>query len=125
LTTSGIRRTGPPQAVQKLRDNFYLIQLSLSEMPGADWKRIFYDIQRGFPADFPPRSVEMTGALLRFRSDAASVEPRVALIDQWITRASEKAASMGARTEEERQRREEMARDQAELAELNARWAKL
>jgi hypothetical protein len=123
--TTGIRRAGPPQAVQKLREDFYLIQLPLSEMPGADWKRLFYDIQRGFPPEFPPRSVEMSGAMLRFRSDAASVEQKVALIDQWVARANEKGASMGARSEEERRRREELAREHQELAELNARWEKL
>lgn len=122
---TGIRRSGPPQAVQKLREDFYLIQVPLSEVPNADWKRLFYDIQRGYPPDFPPRSVEISGAMLRFRSEAAAVEQRVALIDQWIARANEKEASMGARTEEERRRREELAREQQELAELNARWAKL
>jgi hypothetical protein len=122
---SGVRRSGPPQAVQKLREDFYLVQLPLSEMPGADWKRLFYDIQRGFPPDFPPRSVEMSGAVLRFRSDAGSVEQKTALIDQWIARANEKSASMGARSEEERLRREETAREHQELADLNVRWQKL
>jgi len=94
-------------------------------MPGADWKRLFYDIQRGYPPDFPPRSLEMLGAVLRFRSDAASVEQRIALIDGWISRANEKTAGMGARSEEERLRREELAREHQELAELNLRWEKL
>lgn len=94
-------------------------------MPGADWKRLFYDIQRGFPPEFPPRSVEMSGAMLRFRSDGASVEQKTGIIDQWILRANEKTSGMGARSEEERRRREELALEHQELADLNARWSKL
>ena len=125
MTTIAIRRAGPPQAVQKIRDGMYGIQVLLTEPPSADWKRLFYDAQRDVPPDFPPRSVEISGSVLRFRSDAASVEQKIALIDRWIARASEKEASMGARTEEERHRREEMMRDLRELAELNQRWEKL
>ena len=59
----GVKRTGPPVAVQKLRESFYMVQVTLSEPPSADWKRLFYDTQgAGVPADFPPRSVEITGA---------------------------------------------------------------
>ena len=125
MTTIAIRRASPPQAVQKIRDGMYGIQVLLSEPPSADWKRLFYDTQRDVPPDFPPRSVEVSGSVLRFRSDAESVQQKVALIDRWIVRANEKEASMGARTEEERQRRDEMARELQELAELNRRWAKL
>ena len=125
MTPGGMKRTGPPQAVQKVRENLYLVQVGLSELPSADWKRLFYDAQRSFPPDFPPRSVEMSGATLRFRSDGASVEGKIKLIDQWIERANEKEAAMGARSEEARRRREELAREQQELADLNARWAKL
>ena len=125
MTTIAIRRAGPPQAVQKIRDGMYGIQVLLTEPPSADWKRLFYDAQRDVPPDFPPRSVEISGSVLRFRSDAASVEQKIALIDRWIARASEKEASMGARTEQERQRRDEMARELQELTELNGRWAKL
>ena len=120
-----IRRVGPPQAVQKIRDGMYGIQVLLTEPPSADWKRLFYDTQREVRPDFPPRSVEISGSVLRFRSEAASVEQKIALIDRWITRANEKETSMGARTEEERQRREETAREHAELAELSRRWEKL
>ena len=125
MTTDGVHRMGPPQAVQKVRENVYLVQVNVSEIPGADWKRLFYDAQRGFPPEFPPRSVEMSGATLRFRSDAATVEEKLKWIDQWIERANAKEASMGTRSEEARRRREELAREQQELAELNARWAKL
>ena len=38
--TDGINRAGPPQAMQKLRENFYLVQVPLSETPSADWKRL-------------------------------------------------------------------------------------
>ena len=123
--SEGIKRAGPPVAVQKLRENFFSIQVSLSESPSADWKRLFYDLQRDFPPDFPPRSVDMNGHLMRFRSDAASVEQKIALIDCWIERANQKEASLGGRSEEERLRREAHGREQQELAELNARWAKL
>jgi hypothetical protein len=125
VTTDGVHRTGPPLAVQKVREDTYVVQVNVSEVPGADWRRLFYDAQRGFAPEFPPRSVEISGATLRFRSDAATVEEKLKAIDQWIERANAKEASMGARSEETRRRREELAREQQELAELNARWAKL
>ncbi len=122
----GLKRAGPPQAVQKLRENLFLIQVLLSETPSADWKRLFYDAQQAAPPDFPPRAVEMSGAVLRFRSDSASVEQKINLLDRWIERANQKEASLGGRLDEDRRRRrEEMAREQNELAELNARWARL
>lgn len=123
----GVKRTGPPLAVQKLREGFYMVQVTLSEHPSADWKRLFYDAQgAGVPADFPPRSVEITGGVLKFRSDAPAVEGRIGWIDKWIERANQKEASMGARLDEERKRRkEEMAREQQELTEVSARWVKL
>ncbi len=125
-TAVGIKRAGPPQAVQKLRENFYMVQVPLSETPSADWKRLFYDAQQSPPPDFPPRAVEMSGALLRFRSEVSSVEEKIRWIDKWIERANQKEASLGGRLDEERRRRrEEMAREQQGLAELNARWSKL
>jgi hypothetical protein len=124
-TTTGIRRVSPPQAVQKVRDNFYLIQVQISESPSADWRRLFYDMQRDTSADFPPRSVEISGTFFRFRSDAASVEQKVGWIDGWIEKANTKEAAMGVRSEEQRKRREDLAREQQELTALNARWAKL
>ena len=36
----GIKRAGPPEAVQKLRESFYLVQVPLTESPSADWKRL-------------------------------------------------------------------------------------
>ena len=102
------------------------MQVQLTETPSADWKRLFYDAQQSPPPEFPPRAVEISGHLLRFRSDAASVEQKVAWIDRWIERANQKEAAMGGRLDEERRRRrEELSREQSELAELNARWAKL
>ena len=122
----GIRRAGPPHAVQKLRENFYVIQVTLSEAPSADWKRLFYDAQQGTPPGFPPRAVEISGTILRIRSDAATVEQKLGWIDRWIERANQKEASLGGRLDEERRRRrEELAREQQELTELNARWSKL
>ncbi len=125
-TTDGIKRASPPQAVQKLRQNFYLVQVALTETPSADWKRLFYDAQQSPPPDFPPRAVEISGAVLRFRSDGPGVEQKLGWIDRWIDRANQKEAGLGGRLDEERRRRrEEMAREQHELAELNARWSKL
>jgi hypothetical protein len=125
-SADGVRRAGPPQATQKLRENFYLVQVPLSETPSADWKRLFYDAQQGPPPEFPPRAVEMSGPWLRFRCDSASVEQKIVWIDRWIERANQKEAGLGGRLEEERRRRrEELMREQAELAELNTRWAKL
>jgi hypothetical protein len=64
--------------------------------------------------------------LLRFRSDGPSVEQKVAWLDRWIERANQKEAAMGGRLDEERRRRrEELTREQGELADLNTRWAKL
>lgn len=125
-SVEGIRRAGPPQAVQKLRENFYVIQVPVSEAPGADWKRLFYDAQQSPPADFPPRAVEISGAVLRFRSEAASVEAKLGWLDKWIERANQKEASLGGRLDEERRRRRgELAQEHQELAELNARWSRL
>lgn len=123
--TTGIRRSGPPQAVQKVRENSYLVQVPLSESPSADWRRLFYEAQHEPPQDFPPRSVEFTGSALRFRSDAQSIEQKIACIDRWIERANQKEASLGGRSQEQSRRREEWARDQEELAQLNARLSKL
>ena len=122
---NGIRRAGPPQAVQKLRADLYLVQVLLSEPPSADWKRLFYDAQQDVSPDFLPRSVEISGSVLRFRSDASGVETKIGRIDRWIERANQKEAALGARSQEERRRREELAREQHELATLNARWANL
>jgi hypothetical protein len=124
--TEGIRRTGPPQAVQKLRENFYMVQIGLNEIPSADWKRLFYETQIAPPPDFLPRSIEISGQVLRFRSDGASVEAKVGWVDRWIARANEKEASMGPRLDEERRRRrEEHSKEQQELTEWTERWAKI
>src|SRR5487761_1034088 len=122
----GTKRAGPPLALQRLRENFYLVQVQLTETPSADWKRLFYDAQQSPPPEFLPRAVEISGHLLRFRSDAATVEPKVSWIDRWIERANQKEMAMGGRLDEERRRRrEELSHEQSELTELNARWAKL
>jgi hypothetical protein len=122
---SGIRRASPPQAVQKIRENVFLMQLSITASPSGDWRRLFYDAQQEVPPDFAPRSIEITGTFLRFKCDPASVEQKVALLDRWIERASQKEAAMAGRSEGQRQKMEEMAREAKELAEWNARWAKL
>jgi len=121
----GVRRITPPQAVQKLKENLYLVHVGLSESPGADWKRLFYEAQGQISGEFIPRSVEITGATLRFRASNESVAERIATVDRWLERANQKEASMGLRTEEQRQRRIEMGREHQELVEVNARWAKL
>ncbi|HEY4742279.1 MAG TPA: hypothetical protein VIH76_16910 [Candidatus Acidoferrales bacterium] len=121
----GIKRSSPPQAVQKVRDNFYLIQVSISETPSADWRRLFYEMQQGVTPDFPTRSVEISGTLLRFRSNPESVEEKIAQIDRWLERANQKDAAMGTRSEEQRRHREELAREAQEMSDWNGRWAKL
>jgi hypothetical protein len=125
LTEDGIRRTGPPLAIQKLREETYLVQVPLSAAPGGDWRRLFYETQQEVPADFPPRSIDINGPFLRFRSAGGSVESRIPLIDRWLERANQKEAAVAGRTEEGRRRREDQGREQQELAELNARWANL
>ena len=125
MTTSGVRRASPPQAVQKIRDGVFLIQISITESPSADWRRLFYDAQQEVPPDFAPRSVEITGTFLRFKADPATVEQKIALLDRWMDRASQKEASMGGRSEVQRQKKEELERESRELGEWNARWAKL
>jgi hypothetical protein len=125
LTTSGVRRASPPQAVQKIREGVFLVQISITESPSADWRRLFYDAQQEVPPDFAPRSVEITGTFLRFKADPATVEQKIALLDRWMDRASQKEASMGGRSEVQRQKKEELEREAHELGEWNARWAKL
>jgi hypothetical protein len=125
LTTNGIQRTSPPQAVQKIRDGVFMVQVGISGSPSADWRRLFYDTQQEVTADFPPRSVEISGNFLRFKSDPSSVEQKIVILDRWMARASQKEASMGGRTEGQRQKKEELEREALELAEWNTRWAKL
>jgi hypothetical protein len=125
LTTSGVRRASPPQAVQKIREGVFLVQISITESPSADWRRLFYDAQQEVPPDFAPRSVEITGTFLRFKADPATVEQKIGLLDRWMDRASQKEASMGGRSEVQRQKKEELERESRELGEWNARWAKL
>ncbi len=122
---SNIRRASPPQAVQKVRDNFYMVQLSITGSPSGDWRRLFYDAQHDVPPDFAPRSIEITGTFLRFKSDPATVEQKIGLIDRWMERANQKEAAMAVRSEGQREKKEELAREALELAEWNARWAKL
>ena len=125
-TYDAIKRDGPPQAIQKLREDLYMVQVALSETPSADWKRLFYETQQSPSPDFLPRAIDISGHLLRFRTDAASVETKTAWIDRWIERANQKEASRGGRLDEERRRRrEEQQREQQELAAINARWGKL
>ena len=126
MTTTGIRRLGPPQAVQKIRDNFFLVQVSISESPTADWRRLFYDAQQDVQPEFPSRSVEISGTFLRFKSDPNTVEQKVRWIDRWLERANTKEASMAGRSSEmQRQKKEEAALETQELAEWNGRWANL
>lgn len=125
MSTSGVKRMGPPQAVQKVRDNYYLVQVLISESPTADWRRLFYETQQEVTPDFPTRSVEITGSLLRFRSDPATVQERVARIDRWLERANQKDAAMANRSEEQRRHREELAREAQEMTQWNERWSKL
>lgn len=120
-----IERKGPPQAIQKLRDSLFLVQVSLSEPPPADWKRLFYDSQQEVPPDFLPRATDLTGAQIRFRSDADSVVAKIAWIDRWIARANQKQASARPPSEEERRRRDNLSLEHRELEELNARWRDL
>jgi len=122
---SNIRRASPPQAVQKVRDNFYMVQLSINESPSGDWRRLFYDAQQDVPPDFTPRSIEITGTFLRFKAEPASVEQKIALIDRWMERANQKEAAMALRSEGQREKKQELAREAEELAQWNARWAKL
>jgi len=122
---SHIRRASPPQAVQKVRDNVYMVQLSITESPSGDWRRLFYDAQQDVPPDFAPRSIEITGTFLRFKAEPASVEEKIALIDRWMERANQKEAAMALRSEGQREKKQELAREAEELAQWNARWAKL
>jgi hypothetical protein len=69
---------------------------------------------------------EISGALLKFRTESANVEARLGWIDKWIERANQKESAMSGRMDEERRRkREELAHEQKELNEINDRWAKL
>lgn len=122
---SGIKRSGPPQAIQKVRENYYLVQVLLTAAPSADWRRLFYEARIAASPDFQPRSVEISGALMRFRSEPVAVEARMKLIDRWVDYANEKETAMSGRNEDQRRKQEEMVRESAELDEWNVRWAKL
>jgi hypothetical protein len=126
LTTyEGIKRTGPPQAIQKLREEFYMAQVTLSDTPSADWKRLFYETQQSPSPDFPPRAVDISGNVIRFRTDSASIQAKTAWVDRWIDRANQKEAAMGGKLNDERlRRREEHQKEQQELAAVNAQWEK-
>lgn len=125
MAITGIRRTTSPQAVQKVREGVLMVQVGISGSPSADWRRLFYDAQQDVPPDFAPRSVEISGTFLRFKADPATVEQKIGVLDRWLDRASQKEASMGGRTEVQRQKKEELEREARELAEWNERWAKL
>jgi len=120
-----IGRVGPPQAIQRVRENMYLVQVPLSATPTGDWRRLFYEAQQDVPPDFLPRSIEISGTLLRFRTEAVSVASKIGVIDHWIDRANQKEAAMAGRSEEQRRKHEDQASEQKELAELNASWAGL
>ena len=124
-TTTGIKRSGPPQAVQKVRDNYYLVQVMLTGSPSADWRRLFYETKHDAAAEFRPRSVEISGTLMRFRSEPEAVQQRIGMIDLWVEHANGKEATMGTRNDDQRRKREELAREAEELNEWNARWANL
>jgi hypothetical protein len=102
-----------------------MVQVAISESPSADWRRLFYDAQQDVPPDFAPRSVEISGTFLRFKSDPTTVEQKMNVLDRWLERASVKEAAMGGRSEVQQQKKDELAREAQELAEWNARWAKL
>ncbi|HLV94480.1 MAG TPA: hypothetical protein VKS44_04760 [Candidatus Acidoferrales bacterium] len=125
MTANGVRRTGPPQAIQKIREGVYMVQVAISASPSADWRRLFYEAERNPQAEFTPRSIEITGTLLRFKSDPAAVEQRISTLDRWMEKATLKEASMAGRSEAQRQKQEEAEREVRELAEWNERWAKL
>jgi hypothetical protein len=101
------------------------VQVAISGSPSADWRRLFYDAQQEVPPDFAPRSVEISGTFLRFKTDPAAVERKVGVLDRWLDRAGQKEASMGGRTDVQRQKKEELEREAQELSEWNARWASL
>lgn len=125
MTTTGIRRASPPQAVQKIRDNYFLVQVAISESPSADWRRMFYEAQHDAPVEFTARSVEVTGTLLRFKSDPQGVEQKLVSLDRWIAKATQKEAGMAGRSEVQRQKKEDAEREAKELGEWNTRWANL
>lgn len=102
-----------------------MVQVTISASPSGDWRRLFYEAERNPAPDFSPRSIEITGTLLRFKSDPASVEQRIVALDRWIEKATQKEASMAGRSEAQRQKQEEAERETRELAEWNSRWAKL
>ena len=122
MSLNGVRRMGPPQAIQKIREGVFMVQVSISASPSADWRRLFYEAERNPQADFTPRSVEITGTLLRFKSDPAAVEQRIASLDRWMEKATQKEAAMAGRSQAQRLKQDEAEREVRELAEWNERW---
>lgn len=98
----------------------------LTGSPSADWRRLFYETKHDAAAEFRPRSVEISGALMRFRSEPQGVQQKIGMIDLWVGHANEKEASMSSRNnDEQRRKREELAQEAEELGRWNAKWEKL
>ncbi len=126
-TYEGIKRAGPPQAIQKLREDLYMVQITLSETPSADWKRLFYETQQSPPPDFPPRvgghqrnicALPLRGSPAWRPRPPGSIAGSIAPIRKkrpWAGGWTKSAASAAKSTQ----------REQQELAAINARWEKL
>ncbi len=125
-TYEGIKRTGPPQAVQKLRDDLYLIQIATFGNADGGLEAPFLRNAASAAARLSSPRVDISGTFVRFRSDVPSVAAKTAWIDRWIERANQKEGAMGGKLDEERRRRrDEHQREQEELAAINAAWEKL
>ena len=106
LTTSGIRRASPPQAVTKVRDNYFLIQVSITETPerglaAAVLRRAGAGRAAGFCAAVGGNYRDVSAIQVRLRD---SVEEKIAVLDRWMERANQKEAAMAGRTEVQRQK---------------------
>lgn len=102
-----------------------MVQVTISASPSADWRRLFYEAERNTQGDFGPRAIEISGTLLRFKSDPSAVEQRIAALDRWMERATQKEIAMAGRSEAQRQKQSEADREAQELSQWNERWAKL
>ena len=108
LTVSGGKRVdddrhpafGPTANGTENSRQFPPVQVSISKSPTADWRRLFYDAQQDVQPEFPPRSVEISGTFLRFKSDPNTVEQKVGWIDRWLERANTKEAWIAGRSSE-------------------------
>ena len=105
LTTNGIQRTSPPQAVQKIRDGVFHRAGGAFQKPQRGLAATFLRRAAGRHSGFRAAIHGDIGDFLRFKVDPSGVEQKIRVLDRWMDRANQKEATMGGRTEVQRQKK--------------------